>query len=91
MPCSRRGTPNADTRKAKRHHANTPAGRHAAELVVMSTTEDYPGPTHRHPEKEDREADERPGNLEPTKPPLPPDHVPPSEEEEQKVRKKQKR
>jgi hypothetical protein len=57
----------------------------------MSTTEDYPGPTHQHPEKEDRKADERPGNLEPTKPPLPPDHVPPSEEKERKERKEQKR
>ena len=40
------------------------------ELCVMPT-EDYPGPSKSHPEKEDKNDPPRPAGVEPVKPPLP--------------------
>jgi hypothetical protein len=34
-------------------------------------TEDYPGPSKSHPEKEDKNDPPRPAGVEPVKPPLP--------------------
>jgi hypothetical protein len=37
----------------------------------MSPTEDYPGPTQAHPEKQDNEIAMPPGEVKPTEPPMP--------------------
>jgi hypothetical protein len=52
------------------------------ELFVMPT-EDYPGPTKSHPEKEDKNDPPRPAGVEPVRPPLPTEGEPPLEEEEE--------
>jgi hypothetical protein len=40
-------------------------------------TEDYPGPTKSHPEKQDTDDPPRPANVDPVKPPLPDQEEPP--------------
>jgi hypothetical protein len=44
-------------------------------------TEDYPGPTKSHPEKEDKNDPPRPGAVEPVRPPLPTEGEPAPEKE----------
>ena len=51
------------------------------ELCIMPT-EDYPGPSKSHPEKEDKNDPPRPAGVEPVKPPLPMQEEPLEEEEE---------
>jgi hypothetical protein len=51
-----------------------------SELVVMPT-EDYPGPTKSHPEKQDTNDPPRPANVDPVKPSLPDQEEPPLQEE----------
>jgi hypothetical protein len=51
------------------------------ELLAMPT-EDYPGPSKSHPEKEDKNDPPRPAGVEPVKPPLPMQEEPVEEEEE---------
>jgi hypothetical protein len=48
----------------------------------MMPTEDYPGPSKSHPEKEDKNDPPRPAGVEPVKPPLPMQEEPLDEEEE---------
>jgi hypothetical protein len=45
-------------------------------------TEDYPGPSKSHPEKEDKNDPPRPAGVEPVKRPLPMQEEPLGEEEE---------
>lgn len=52
------------------------------ELLEMPT-EDYPGPTKSHPEKEDKNDPPRPAGVDPVKPPMPTEGEPPLEEEEE--------
>jgi hypothetical protein len=49
----------------------------------MMPTEDYPGPSRSHPEKEDKNDPPRPTGVEPVRPPLPPKGKPPVEEDEE--------
>ena len=51
------------------------------ELCVMPT-EDYPGPSKSHPEKEDKNDPPRPAGVEPVKPPLPMQDEPLEQDEE---------
>jgi hypothetical protein len=41
------------------------------ETTMAPPTEDYPGPTKSHPEKEDTNDPPRPANVDPERPPLP--------------------
>jgi hypothetical protein len=52
----------------------------SANFFVMPT-EDYPGPTKSHPEKEDKNDPPRPGAVEPVRPPLPTEGEPAPEKE----------
>jgi hypothetical protein len=52
------------------------------ELVVMPT-EDYPGPTKSHPEKQDTNDPPRPANVDPVSPSLPEGEGPPPQEQEE--------
>jgi hypothetical protein len=52
------------------------------ELVDMPT-EDYPGPTKSHPEKEDTNHPPRPAKVDPERPALPTQQESPLEEEEE--------
>lgn len=52
------------------------------ELFLMPT-EDYPGPTKSHPEKEDKNDPARPAGVDPVRPPLPAEEESPLEEEEE--------
>jgi hypothetical protein len=52
-----------------------------SELIVMPT-EDYPGPTKSHPEKQDTNDPPRPANVDPVKPSLPDQEEPSLQEEE---------
>jgi hypothetical protein len=54
----------------------------AVELFVMPT-EDYPGPTRSHPEKEDTNDPPRPPGVGPVQSPLPTEEEEPLEEEEE--------
>lgn len=53
----------------------------AAQSLTMPT-EDYPGPSKSHPEKEDTNDPPRPANVDPEEPPLPDQEEAPSQEEE---------
>jgi hypothetical protein len=46
-------------------------------------TEDYPGPTKGHPEKEDKNDPPRPTGVDPVSPPMPEADKPLEEEEEE--------
>jgi hypothetical protein len=46
-------------------------------------TEDYPGPTQSHPEKEDKNDPPRPAGVDPVRPSLPPEEESPPEGEEE--------
>ena len=50
--------------------------------LLMMPTEDYPGPTKSHPEKEDKNDPPRPAGVEPVRPPLPMQEEPLEEDEE---------
>ena len=54
------------------------------ELLLMPT-EDYPGPTKSHPEKQDKNDPPRPAGVDPVQPPMPDSEEPllPDEEEEE--------
>ena len=52
------------------------------ELFVMPT-EDYPGPTKSHPEKEDKNDPPRPPGVGPVESPLPTEREQPLEEDEE--------
>jgi hypothetical protein len=49
----------------------------------MMPTEDYPGPSKSHPEKEDENDPPRPAGVEPVRPAMPLEEEPPLEEEEE--------
>ena len=47
----------------------------------MMPTEDYPGPSRSHPEKEDKNDPPRPAGVDPVKPPMPETEEPPLQDE----------